>query len=226
MRSIFDVATTFSDLFSGFWPGSIMSHADLSSDGEESMESSSEESMDESAQDSDEEAETTAEDSEEEEGDLQPATKSSIDCLPCRVLKPDDLPRMSQDSKTCIICMDDFEAGSMVRVLPCLHHFHTKCIDQWLMRQGTCPVCKHAVDDNDVGRTSDPRMGHASAAPRPIQARAARHNSGNRQRLVPRGRAPHGSARNRHRTPPPLLTRARNARARQERRAPTRHQRR
>lgn len=33
---------------------------------------------------------------------------------------------------TCVICMCDFELRQMLRVLPCLHEFHTKCVDKWL----------------------------------------------------------------------------------------------
>ena len=37
------------------------------------------------------------------------------------------------DSQTlCVVCMYDFDAHQLVRVLPCAHEFHAKCIDQWL----------------------------------------------------------------------------------------------
>lgn len=36
---------------------------------------------------------------------------------------------------TCVICMCDFELRQMLRVLPCLHEFHTKCVDKWLKRR-------------------------------------------------------------------------------------------
>jgi len=46
-------------------------------------------------------------------------------------------------NQTCSICLDDFEAGETVRVLPCRHAFHSACIDEWLVnRQAFCPVCK------------------------------------------------------------------------------------
>jgi len=37
------------------------------------------------------------------------------------------------DAQTlCVVCMYDFVAHQLVRVLPCAHEFHAKCIDQWL----------------------------------------------------------------------------------------------
>ena len=44
----------------------------------------------------------------------------------------------------CSICIDDFEVGERIRVLPrCGHAFHTECIMTWLTeRQGCCPLCK------------------------------------------------------------------------------------
>merc|ERR1712131_107064 len=42
----------------------------------------------------------------------------------------------------CAICIDNFEAGAVVRHLTCKHVYHKKCIDPWLTEKGTCPQCK------------------------------------------------------------------------------------
>lgn len=32
----------------------------------------------------------------------------------------------------CVVCFSDFESRQLLRVLPCNHEFHAKCVDKWL----------------------------------------------------------------------------------------------
>eukprot|EP00195_Chlamydomonas_chlamydogama_P015016 CAMPEP_0202908006 /NCGR_PEP_ID=MMETSP1392-20130828/44507_1 /ASSEMBLY_ACC=CAM_ASM_000868 /TAXON_ID=225041 /ORGANISM="Chlamydomonas chlamydogama, Strain SAG 11-48b" /LENGTH=956 /DNA_ID=CAMNT_0049597119 /DNA_START=64 /DNA_END=2934 /DNA_ORIENTATION=- len=45
----------------------------------------------------------------------------------------------------CAVCLGDYEAGEMVRKLPCKHLFHQSCIDQWMEGQATCPICRTSL---------------------------------------------------------------------------------
>ncbi|CAN6237711.1 unnamed protein product [Urochloa humidicola] len=46
----------------------------------------------------------------------------------------------------CAVCLEDVEAGEMVRRLPaCGHLFHVECIDMWLHSHVTCPLCRCRV---------------------------------------------------------------------------------
>ena len=48
--------------------------------------------------------------------------------------------------KECVICMIDFEIGNHIRYLPCTHIFHEICIDTWLMRNFSCPICMTEIE--------------------------------------------------------------------------------
>lgn len=52
----------------------------------------------------------------------------------------------SKKNRECVICMIEFVIGDRVRYLPCMHTYHTECIDDWLMRSFTCPSCMEPVD--------------------------------------------------------------------------------
>lgn len=46
-------------------------------------------------------------------------------------------------SISCVICIEDYRIGEKLRILPCNHKFHAKCVDLWLgQRRSFCPVCK------------------------------------------------------------------------------------
>ncbi|XP_045468837.1 RING finger protein 44 [Harmonia axyridis] len=51
------------------------------------------------------------------------------------------------DQTSCVVCMCDFEARQLLRVLPCSHEFHAKCIDKWLRSNRTCPICRGNASD-------------------------------------------------------------------------------
>lgn len=40
----------------------------------------------------------------------------------------------------------DYSAGELIKLLPCMHYYHLRCIDDWLMRSLTCPSCMERVD--------------------------------------------------------------------------------
>ncbi|KFK39369.1 hypothetical protein AALP_AA3G235900 [Arabis alpina] len=44
---------------------------------------------------------------------------------------------------SCSICLQDWEEGEVGRKLErCGHTFHMNCIDVWLLKQLTCPICR------------------------------------------------------------------------------------
>lgn len=87
-------------------------------------------------------------DSEGGEHEVHPAASSTVNALPVHTCTPGELASTPVENKSCCICLEDFGAGEEQRTLPCFHRFHKTCIDTWLRRNGTCPVCKQRVGDD------------------------------------------------------------------------------
>ncbi|KAI9264382.1 hypothetical protein BDA99DRAFT_559648 [Phascolomyces articulosus] len=51
-----------------------------------------------------------------------------------------------QEQVSCVICLDSFTCGDVLRILPCHHEYHRDCIDTWLTKKSSsCPLCLQAV---------------------------------------------------------------------------------
>ncbi|KAL3618682.1 hypothetical protein CASFOL_037501 [Castilleja foliolosa] len=49
----------------------------------------------------------------------------------------------------CSICLAEYQEKETLRTMPrCGHSFHLPCIDTWLAKQSTCPVCRLSVQDS------------------------------------------------------------------------------
>ncbi|KAG7539563.1 Zinc finger RING-type [Arabidopsis suecica] len=65
-------------------------------------------------------------------------TGDSLDRIP-KVRITDTSPEIV----SCSVCLQDFQVGETVRSLPQCHHmFHLPCIDKWLRRHASCPLCR------------------------------------------------------------------------------------
>lgn len=54
-------------------------------------------------------------------------------------------PEEEEDEK-CTICLSVFQDDEDVRRLPCMHLFHTECVDQWLVTNKRCPICRVDIE--------------------------------------------------------------------------------
>ncbi|KAK9074241.1 hypothetical protein SSX86_006838 [Deinandra increscens subsp. villosa] len=51
----------------------------------------------------------------------------------------------------CSVCLSAFEDTERLRLLPkCKHAFHIDCIDQWLEKHSSCPLCRFKVIEDDI----------------------------------------------------------------------------
>lgn len=76
------------------------------------------------------------------------ASEAAIQALPTKTFS--DLHGESSDDldPTCPICLVDFELDEELRVLPCKHHFHQGCVDEWLSKNSSCPSCRGDISSN------------------------------------------------------------------------------
>ncbi|KAH8295150.1 hypothetical protein KR018_008010 [Drosophila ironensis] len=86
-------------------------------------------------------------------------TRNEIDQLPSYKYNPD---LHNGDQSSCVVCMCDFELRQLLRVLPCSHEFHAKCVDKWLRSNRTCPICRGNASDFFDGADQQ-QAGQASA---------------------------------------------------------------
>ncbi|KAL5565503.1 hypothetical protein UlMin_028667 [Ulmus minor] len=55
----------------------------------------------------------------------------------------------SIEDTQCSICLGDYQEKEVLRIMPkCNHNFHLSCIDVWLRKQSTCPVCRLPLQES------------------------------------------------------------------------------
>uniref|UniRef100_A0A0A9G5F5 RING-type E3 ubiquitin transferase n=1 Tax=Arundo donax TaxID=35708 RepID=A0A0A9G5F5_ARUDO len=74
-----------------------------------------------------------------------------------------------QEKSQCTVCLEEYAAKDVVRVLPaCGHAFHAPCIDAWLRQHPTCPVCRASLRAKNHHRAAATPLDYgllAAAAP-------------------------------------------------------------
>ena len=60
----------------------------------------------------------------------------------------------STREQICAICQDNFNQDNHVKILPCRHMFHFKCLRTHVcnFKQKTCPVCRSEIPSRDIER--------------------------------------------------------------------------
>ncbi|KGN54665.1 E3 ubiquitin-protein ligase At4g11680 [Cucumis sativus] len=56
---------------------------------------------------------------------------------------------LNAEDSACCICLAQYVHGVQLCMLPCNHHFHTRCIVKWLRINATCPLCKFSIGQGD-----------------------------------------------------------------------------
>ena len=49
----------------------------------------------------------------------------------------------TMETKSCSVCLDDFNPSNSVIITDCYHTYHYDCLYEWFKVSKACPVCKH-----------------------------------------------------------------------------------
>jgi len=59
------------------------------------------------------------------------------------------------DPPQCTVCLEEMKLGGSALELLCKHVFHRDCIEPWLLKQASCPLCRRnlvqTAEDADDG---------------------------------------------------------------------------
>jgi hypothetical protein len=78
----------------------------------------------------------------------------------CEIARRDSFRSDSSDGDACAICLSGYAPTDEVRVLPCRHYLHRRCLDKWVehkKRDATCPLCKQPLLSRMGGRRNPSR---------------------------------------------------------------------
>uniref|UniRef100_A0A0C9QT54 TSA: Wollemia nobilis Ref_Wollemi_Transcript_10933_1459 transcribed RNA sequence n=1 Tax=Wollemia nobilis TaxID=56998 RepID=A0A0C9QT54_9CONI len=80
------------------------------------------------------------------EGGTKGLSGACLEKLPRHCITKENKNDSSGDNISCTICLQDLQQGEVARSLPLCHHiFHLSCVDKWLIRHGSCPVCRQDI---------------------------------------------------------------------------------
>ncbi|KAJ0256962.1 RING-type domain-containing protein [Hirschfeldia incana] len=74
-----------------------------------------------------------------------PASKSAVESMPRVVIGKDEVKGGS-----CPVCLEEWLEGDVAAEMPCKHRFHSKCVEEWLGRHATCPLCRYEMPVEEV----------------------------------------------------------------------------
>ncbi|XP_053329420.1 E3 ubiquitin-protein ligase ZNRF3 [Spea bombifrons] len=80
----------------------------------------------------------------------------------------------SSSTSDCAICLEKYIDGEELRVIPCTHRFHKRCVDPWLLQNHTCPHCRHNIIEQKKG-------GHGSVC---VESSTSRGHQQQQQRVI------------------------------------------
>ena len=53
-----------------------------------------------------------------------------------------NVSELSDNKRSCLICLEDFKNREKIYSLKCNHIFHIRCLNKWIKRNHKCPICR------------------------------------------------------------------------------------
>jgi E3 ubiquitin-protein ligase RNF13 len=50
--------------------------------------------------------------------------------------------KIGNSCSQCTVCHEQYQKGEVIRILPCDHFFHYKCLKPWFKKSNACPLCR------------------------------------------------------------------------------------
>lgn len=89
-----------------------------------------------------------------------------------RIMKPDKTripPKLTitkytehAQNDTCAICLESFTINDMVSVMKCNHNFHAECLEEWLTKHRSCPLCRRVPNVVPTSNTTNTRRSRST----------------------------------------------------------------
>jgi hypothetical protein len=57
-------------------------------------------------------------------------------------LKKLEKKKIGKSCSQCTVCHEKYQKGEVIRILPCEHFFHYKCLKPWFKKSNACPLCR------------------------------------------------------------------------------------
>jgi RING-like zinc finger len=84
--------------------------------------------------------------SDRDERCVSPAEQHKVENRPICIPSSTASHHCTKCDSLCVICLDRFSCGQLLRVLPCRHEYHVSCVDRWLMvRNRKDHVCSNVA---------------------------------------------------------------------------------
>jgi hypothetical protein len=85
-------------------------------------------------------------------GAVRGATREEIQACPQRIMQQEEVSQLlletndrRHDHSHCVICLERYQVDEAVRTIPCMHSFHSTCVDRWMQNTAICPICKQSI---------------------------------------------------------------------------------